>query len=53
MQKYELSEELLKDLRFKAENPPTKNDELLKAKFSTYSLEIFEEHICSVEYNTQ
>lgn len=47
----ELNEALLKDLKFKAENPPTKNDEYSKALFSTSISDDFEEHTNCVECN--
>ena len=48
-----LDDTLLNDLKNKSENPPIKNDEYLKALFSTSILDIFEEHICCVECNKQ
>lgn len=37
--KQELDKTLLDDLKFKAENPPTKNDEYSKALFSSSILD--------------
>lgn len=48
-----LDDTLLNDLKIKSENPSIKNDEYLKALFSTSISDIFEEHICCAECNKQ